>query len=64
MNCPRCGHEADLYGLPAGIYRRSFKCYNCDPYGVCFTARTPEAYRACDEAKAQSVSNATLDQTT
>jgi hypothetical protein len=54
MDCPRCGAPAELYGLPVGIYGPSFKCYSCDPYGRYFTARTPQAYEACDRAKGAS----------
>lgn len=55
MNCPRCGSEVELYGLPAGGYGPSFKCYTCSPYGLCYTIRTREAYEACDQAKTASL---------
>lgn len=58
MNCPVCGSQVELYGLPAGIYPPSFKCYTCSPYGAAFQSRETEAYAACDAAKSMSASNA------
>lgn len=59
MNCPYCGSRLELYGLPAGAYGGSFKCYGCGPYGAVVRARdVPDADVAFSESKALSASNA------
>lgn len=56
MKCPRCGQEAFLVGLPAGIYQTTkYRCY-CSGE-VNFSSDSPQAMREAEQSRAQSASN-------